>query len=338
MGALTISTFFIGLCTAFFTIFAVHILHFRKERTRFQTIIGLIMAMWAVWSLKDIVIMFPGMYRQDVLNWISIVDGWSAISYMVLVFESTQPGWTTLRKLMLVALPFALFTVIYALWPDQRVFYAYTVFLWCFAWSIIFMAVSRVRRYRRYEHDNFSNIENIDVSWFKYVMYFAIVSQLSWLLTAFMKNSWMDIVYYLSTIIMWLMVLYYTWDFQPITIEMDEKTKLPVKGFAFAGQLEQIVEEQRLYLKHDLTINDLAHAVESNRTYVSSYISQVMGLTFYDYINRLRIERQSIPMMQDHPEFTLEYVANESGFSSISTFRRAFVKITGKTPSQFSQK
>jgi AraC-like DNA-binding protein len=39
--------------------------------------------------------------------------------------------------------------------------------------------------------------------------------------------------------------------------------------------------------------------------------------------------------MQEHPEYTLEYIAAESGFSSISTFRRAFYKFTGKAPSQF---
>ena len=40
-------------------------------------------------------------------------------------------------------------------------------------------------------------------------------------------------------------------------------------------------------------------------------------------------------MLREHPEYTLDYVANESGFASISTFRRAFLKLTGKTPRQF---
>jgi len=337
MGAITISTFFIGVCTAFFSIFAVHILFFRKEHSRFQTVVGIIMALWAVWNLKDIVMVFPGMYRKDVLDWITIVDGWSALAYMVLVFEATQPRWTTYRKLMLIATPFALFTLAYAIWTDPKTLSIYFIYLWCFAWSIIFIGYARIKRYQRYEHDNLSNIEKTDVSWFRPVFAFAIVSQLSWLGTSLIQNVWIDIVYYLSTILMWLMVLHYTWDFHPIRIEPDEKKQLPMKDFAFAGQLEQLVEDQCLYLKHDLTITDLAHAVDSNRTYVSSYISQVMGLTFYDYINRLRIERKGIPMMLEHPEYTLEYVAKESGFSSISTFRRAFVKITGKTPSQYAQ-
>ena len=96
-----------------------------------------------------------------------------------------------------------------------------------------------------------------------------------------------------------------------------------------------MVEEQRLYLNSNLTLADIAKALNTNRTYVSNYLSQVRGETFYDYINQLRIERVSLPMMQAHPEYKFDYVAKESGFASISTFRRAFIKLTGQTPSQF---
>jgi YesN/AraC family two-component response regulator len=99
--------------------------------------------------------------------------------------------------------------------------------------------------------------------------------------------------------------------------------------------LERIVEEQQLYLVKKLTLTDLAAAMGTNRTYVSNYLSQVRGQTFYDYINQIRIEKKSVPLLREHPEYTLDYVANESGFASISTFRRAFLKLTGKTPRQF---
>jgi AraC-like DNA-binding protein len=60
-----------------------------------------------------------------------------------------------------------------------------------------------------------------------------------------------------------------------------------------------------------------------------------MGQTFYDYINQLRIERSTLPLINEHPEYTFEFVARQSGFISMSTFRRAFKKITGQTPSQY---
>ena len=345
---INLSAFLIGVSTAFFTIFALHILFWRKARTRFQTVLGCIMAVWAVWNAKDLVITFPGMYRPEVLHWILIIDGWSALTYLVFVAEAVRPGWVSVRRLLLLALPFAAFTVTYAVWPSEWVTLGYVVFLWCFAWTVVIVGYVQVRRHLKYVRANYSNIDQIDVSWLKPVFLFAIVSQLAWLFTSLAGTVAGDIVYYISVLGLWLMVLYYSWDFRPITMtqddeqadeQTDEPTDAPKTSLApphiSEGQLEALVEGQQLYLNKDLTLTDLAQALHTNRTYVSNYLSQVRRQTFYDYINQLRIQRVSLPLMQEHPEYKLEYVASESGFASISTFRRAFVKFTGQTPSQF---
>ena len=339
---MNISAFLIGVTTAFFGIFALHILFWRKTRTRFQTILGCVMAIWAVWNVKDLVMTFPGMYTQEVLDWILLIDGWSALTFTVLLFEIVMPCWLTLRRIFLLALPFALFTVLYGVWPDQRVLYADLVFLCCYAITVITIGYVKMKRYLIYVRKNYSNIDNIDVAWLKPVFFFAIVSQLTWLFTSLSGTVMADITYYVSAILLWMMVLHYSWNFRPIVVDkaveaveaesaINNKNMLPIAE----GTLEKLVEQQKLYLKKDLTLSDLAAALNSNRTYVSKYLSQVLGQTFYDYINQLRIERVSIPMMREHPEYKLDYVAQESGFASISTFRRAFFKMTGQTPSQF---
>ena len=338
---MNISAFLIGISTAFFTIFALHILFWRRQRTRFQTVLGCIMAIWAVWNLKDLVVTFPGMYREEVLNWIFIIDAWSALTYTVFVFETVMPRWITVGRLLLLSLPFAMFTLLYYIWSVREVIYAFSAFLWCYAWTIIIIGWVKVRQHIRYVRENFSNIDRIDVAWLKPVFLFCIVSQLSWLFTSLYATVQADIIYYLSTILLWLLVLHYSWDFRPIMInrrnEADDvvgnKNILPIAE----GALEQLMEEQQLYLKQNVTLSDIAKALNTNRTYVSKYLSQVRGQTFYDYINQLRIERVSIPMLREHPEYKLYYVATESGFASISTFRRAFIKLTGQTPSQFEE-
>ena len=332
--------FLIGASTAFFAVFALHILIWREQRTRFQTVLGIIMAVWAAWNLKDIVLTFPGMYNDEVLNWVMLIDGWSALTYMVLVFETVMPGWITSRRLLLHSLPFGIFTLLYIVWPSEWVIYAYAVFLWFYAWGIVGMGYVKMKRYLAYVRSNFSNIDNIDVSWLKPVFYFAIVSQLAWLATSMIANVAIDIVYYLSAVAMWLVVLKYSWNFRPIVVEQETKTvdewKMPIGNTPLKeGLLEQVINEQQLYLKPNLTLSDLASALNTNRTYVSNYLSQVKGVTFYDYINQLRLERVSIPMMKEHPEYTLDYIATKSGFASISTFRRAFFKLTRHTPRSF---
>ena len=337
---MNISALLIGASTAFFAIFAIHILFWRKDRTRFQTVLGWIMVIWALSNLKDIVLTFPGMYTQHVLDWIMVIDAWGALGYTVLVFEVVMPRWITLFRLSLLALPFALFTLLYMIWPVQEVIYAYSAFLWCSAWTIVGIGWVKARRYIRYVRENFSNIDRIDVAWLKPVFFFSIVSQLLWLFTSLYATVAVDIVYYTSTLALWCVVLYYSWDFSPIAVgqladrDTDEKkNNVPVIE---KGMLEQVMEERQLYLNKNLTLADLARELNTNRTYVSNYLSQVRGQTFYDYVNQLRLECVSLPMLREHPEFTLDYVAEKSGFASISTFRRAFIKLTGQTPRQYA--
>lgn len=354
---MNISAFLIGITTSFFTIFAIHILCWRKRRTRFQTVVGIIMAVWAVWCAKDLVTTFPHMYRSEVLRWILIIDGCSALTYTIFIFEVVMPGWTTWRRLALLTLPFALFVLVYALWPSRGVIYAYITFLWCYAWAVVFVGYIKMKRYLDYVRREYSNIDKIDVSWLRPVFLFAIVGQLAWLFTSLYASVATDIVYFFSIIVLWLVVLHYSWDFQPIVVEneteqaesmgdmktMEESlanttgapSEKPISPIAH-GKLEQLVEEQKLYLRPNLTLQELAQALGSNRTYVSTYLSQVMGQTFYDYINQLRIERSAIPLITEHPEYKFEYIAHLSGFTSMSTFRRAFIKKTGQTPSQFA--
>ncbi len=338
---MNISAFLIGVCTAFFLIISILML-WKKNRTRFQTVLGYIMAVWALWNFKDIIITFPGMYNQHVLNWITLIDGWSALTYMVFLFEVVLPGWMTKKRILLQLTPFFLFTITYFFWPDQYVIYAYWGFLWIYAWFIVIFGYIKSKKYLAYVRKNFSNIDKIDISWLKPVFLFTIVSQLTWLFTSIYGSVVVDIIYYLSSILMWLAVLYYSRDFHPIVIEKDKIDEFSTQTSTLPplpiGKLEKLVEEQQLYLNPNLTLKDLAHELNTNRTYVSNYLSQHMGRTFYDYINRLRIIKVSIPMIEQHPEYTFEFIAAESGFASISTFRRAFTKEMGMTPSQYASK
>jgi AraC-like DNA-binding protein len=201
---------------------------------------------------------------------------------------------------------------------------------------VVIVGYVKMKRYLNYVRREFSNIDQTDVSWLRPVFFFAIVGQLAWLFTSLFPSVLTDILYYAGIILLWLVVLHYSWNFRPIIVPSMEnvplqKTMPPITQ----GSLEQLVEGQKLYLHPDLTLQELAQALGTNRTYVSNYISQVMGQSFYDYINQLRIERSALPLVNEHPEYTFEYVARQSGFASMSTFRRAFIKKTGLTPSQY---
>lgn len=334
MDGINLSTFFVGAATMYFTLWAALTLT-RHPRSRFQTVLGWIFVVWAMFNLKDIIITFPDLYTEKVQNYILLVDGWSAITYAVFIFELTMPGWTTWGRIGWMVVPFALFTLLYILRPCNAVLYAYVAFLCCYAWGIVLTAWVRARRYLRYIRDNYSNIDRIDISWLRIAFCFVILNQLAWLGTSLMYNVYTDTLYYITSILMWQVVIHYSYDFQPITMTEPAQPEVHSHDYPFAGEVERLVEQEALYLKSDLSLEELAGRLLTNRTYLSDYFNSVKHVTFYDYVNQQRITRKALPMMQQHPEFTLEYIAAESGFNAISTFRRAFRKLLGVSPSQY---
>lgn len=95
--------------------------------------------------------------------------------------------------------------------------------------------------------------------------------------------------------------------------------------------LQKNCETSQLYLQHDLTLQQLATAIGTNRTYLGAYFAQ-QGITYNAYINRLRIEhficlyRQAVA---ESRSCTAQNLAQQSGFSSYSTFSIAFRRFIG---------
>jgi len=104
------------------------------------------------------------------------------------------------------------------------------------------------------------------------------------------------------------------------------------------SQIGEALREQQLYADSRLTIQDLANAINSNRTYVSNCINRRTGLSFSQYIARYRVERAEEILRDPRYKNDHDAVADAialSGFSSDQSFYRVFKEITGKTPIEF---
>lgn len=337
-----LAAFCIGGATAYFLCLAYHILKGQgKSQVRLHKLLGYIFIYWAASNAKDLLLTFPGTYSRPMLDVVTLCDGWSALTFLVLLYELTMPGWTTLRRLALTALPFVGFTVAYLLHPAHELISVYTRFLCLFGLTVMVTGYNRSRRYLSYIRNNYSNIDEIDISWIGYVYLIAFVSQLLWFVTAAASDQLADCLYYLFEIMMWQMVYVHCRTLKQVVPDNDDSeaapaaTGSPERTYAFAGELERIISEEKLYRNPNLSLADLTARLGTNRTYLSQYFTNVKRMTFYDYVNAMRIEKESVPLLESHPEYTLEYIARESGFNSLSTFRRAFKKFTGKTPGNY---
>jgi AraC-like DNA-binding protein len=83
-----------------------------------------------------------------------------------------------------------------------------------------------------------------------------------------------------------------------------------------------------------LSLRGLCQHIRENPHYVSQVINQDLATSFYDLVNRQRIESAKSALTADPAKTVLE-VALEAGFNSKSTFNTAFRQHAGSTPTQF---
>ena len=100
--------------------------------------------------------------------------------------------------------------------------------------------------------------------------------------------------------------------------------------------LDDVLTQQQPYLHKGITVKKLAEQTRIPAHHLSSLISSEFNLHFQDFINLKRIE-----YLKDHIEdiswkqLTLEGICWEVGFTSRTTFFRAFIKFTGISPSEY---
>lgn len=101
-------------------------------------------------------------------------------------------------------------------------------------------------------------------------------------------------------------------------------------------RLKILMTSGKLYLEPELTLVQLAAHLDVHPNYLSQTINEIEGVSFYDYINGLRIEEfKRRAVLAENQKFTLLAIAFDCGFNSKSAFNRVFKKATGLSPSEY---
>ena len=90
---------------------------------------------------------------------------------------------------------------------------------------------------------------------------------------------------------------------------------------AMKNQLEQLMMQERIFLRQDLRLDDVALMLGTNRTYLLATLRNEMGMTFKEYINRQRIAYAE-ELMRRVPNISKIEVASQSGYGTPSSFYR----------------
>jgi AraC-like DNA-binding protein len=112
-------------------------------------------------------------------------------------------------------------------------------------------------------------------------------------------------------------------------------------GDQLAGQEEkteapQIARARAYIAEHqgdDLSLSEVARAVNLSAFYFCKMFKQATGLTFTDFLAHVRVERVKNLLLD--PRRRVREVAFEAGFQSLSQFNRVFRRVTGEPPTVY---
>ncbi|TKG92901.1 helix-turn-helix domain-containing protein [Puteibacter caeruleilacunae] len=112
----------------------------------------------------------------------------------------------------------------------------------------------------------------------------------------------------------------------------DDKTELLI------AKLQEVMEEHKPYLNPNLTAGELAALLEISSVKLSQLLNDSLETKFYEYINHFRVN-EFIQRLEggEGANLTLMGLAEQCGFTSKSTFYRAFNRERGMTPAQFAK-
>lgn len=328
-----------GMCTMFFGVMAFQF-WCRRSKPIFY-LMAVLMLVTCLGYIKDVPFI-DDVFQYDYLAWqlITAADMIVIPLYVAVLTELCQPGTLSVKKIIIHEIPFILLPLLFLI-SKEDLFYGINV-----VWGAIYgmgygvWTLIAIPRYHKQLKKQFSYQENINLNWLRIILcsFFGILT--IWTIDSFGQHLILEGVYIMSSLITWMFICYFIHRHEfalneltmtepnDILFETEEMPKL-------GGVLQELFIEQKLFLNPRLKLSDVALQAGTNRTYLSNYFNQTLNTTFYDYVNGLRLDHAEQLLLQSSDSQTL--IAEQSGFNSLSTFRRQFCQRHHCTPEAFRQ-
>lgn len=102
------------------------------------------------------------------------------------------------------------------------------------------------------------------------------------------------------------------------------------------ARIRATMEEQQLYLKQNLNIEEFARQVGIHYREVSSVINKEFNTNFFEFVNEYRVNRAKQMLLDPQcAQMTILDILLESGFNSKSSFHRFFKRYAGMSAADF---
>ena len=264
--------------------------------------------------------------------------------------DRRRPVWPAFAAMV----PFVVVGVLQILFPKTSFSNVATVYILSIYVLFFVYMVFAVRQYGRWLNDNYADLENKKV-WLSQMV--SLASLLLFILYTLVDVDTLFLLHFfglvLYALLLWRVETLPQLDSllpetasaleptaqepEPTNLSSLPSSPLPLIQTVDLAQIEQLLTEHcvntQLYLQHELSLQQLAQAVGTNRSYLSQYFSR-QGITYNTYINNLRINyfiSRYQEVVSTQQPFTVQQLAQESGYRSYSTFSLAFKQRMGQT-------
>jgi AraC-like DNA-binding protein len=118
---------------------------------------------------------------------------------------------------------------------------------------------------------------------------------------------------------------------EPVKEKSDDKI-----GAASISKVQQGMEVHKLYLKHNLNIEEFSKRIDLPIKDVSAVINKHYNTNFFEFMNTYRVEEAKRLLLDEKwAEMTVLYILLQAGFNSKSAFHRFFNRLVGLSPTEF---
>lgn len=258
--------------------------------------------------------------------------------YAFILIELVKPGKLRKRNMILHEIPFVLFPMLFIATANQVFYYILVGWAGLYGNFMLIWTLIQIPRYHRVLKEHFSYTENVDLRWLRTILISFYVILGLWIISCIAIRTDIEALYMLLSTAIWMAICYYLYRHEQVLDELrseSEQTATEAEPVLseLGVRIEHQFREKQIFLNPQLKVSDIARACNTNRTYVSNYFNQEAGVTFYEYVNALRVD-YACTLLQSSTD-SIKIIAERSGFNSQQSFIRTFLKIKGISPTEF---
>ena len=266
----------------------------------------------------------------------------------------------SMRPALVAMILFVALAGMHMAYPNKLIEQIVGIYLLLLSLLFTVYMVFAIRQYERWLNDNYADLENKKVWLCQTVSLVSMLLFVLYVLATDMFFIWLIhiIELVLVALLLWRVETLPNLESHPQPLPEMEGSEYPQGedsaeelstllthregqgGGSVTIDLEQIDRllkkrcvDTRLYLRHELSLQQLAHAIGTNRFYLSQYFSR-QDITYNIYINNLRINH-FINLYKEVAAtggpIIAQQLASESGYRSYSTFSLAFKQRMGQS-------